>query len=322
MLSSYISDVIIWDTYLSDTTFIDKMYNGNEFGYKVVVLAGQSNCLSQGRGIYDSTVDDINLYPMLKNRVFQFPMTNLNSTTYNVINNSIIQASHPLVAWNPQSNTMNGFIQFCDRITTVLKPREKILLIPCGKGGTGFADGNWMPAGPLYTAMCNATNYVLNMSSLNKLIAFSFLEGENESNSLYGNYLLNFYNNLLADMNQFSSVPFIMGEINGSSSGKIDLNKVLKGFANNTNRFLVSCSGLPTNDSDTTHYNASSQRKIGYLFGDCFGDSFGGAVAVAAAGAGGGWRACARPVIPDPLRRLPPRGPVAASHRRSNAGRC
>jgi len=274
MFNGYLTDFIIWDTYLSDTTFIDKLYNGDEFGYKVVVLAGQSNCLSQGRGVYDPAIDDINLYPMLKNRTFQFPMTNLDAS-YNVINNSIIQANNTLTAWNPQTNTMNGFIQFCDKIITTLKPREKLLLVPSGMGGTGFTGTpNWHPNTPnsLYDGMVNATNYVLNMSSLNKLICFTWLQGEQESSSLYGNYLNYFYNSLKNDMLQFNNVPFIMGEIRPWSEGKAQLNNVLRSFANNTNRFLVRCGDLAFNSDETnpTHYNAESQRIIGSMFGDCY----------------------------------------------------
>lgn len=272
MFNGYLTDFTIWDSYITDLTFIDKLYNETQFGYKVIILAGQSNCLSQGRGVYEASIDNINNYPMLKNRVFQFPMTNLDAN-YNVINNSIIQANNVLSAWGPQVNTMNGFIQFCQKIITVLKPREKILLMPTSRGGTGFTGSpNWDPntANSLYAGMINATNYVLNMSSLNKLICFTWVQGESESNGLYGNYLTYFYNKLTIDMLQFSNVPFIMGEIRPTSEGKAQLNNVLKSFANNTNKFLVECGYLPNNDGDTTHYNNVALRRIGEMFGDTY----------------------------------------------------
>lgn len=272
MFNGYLSDFTIWDSYITDLTFIDKLYNETQFGYKVIVLAGQSNCLSQGRGVYEASIDNINNYPMLKNRVFQFPMTNLDAN-YNVINNSIIQANNVLSAWGAQVNVMNGFIQFCQKIITVLKPREKILLMPTSRGGTGFTSSpNWDPntANSLYAGTINATNYVLNMSSLNKLICFTWQQGESESNGLYGNYLTYFYNRLTTDMLQFSNVPFIMGEIRPTSDGKAQLNNVLKSFANNTNKFLVECGYLPSNDGDTTHYNNVALRRIGEMFGDTY----------------------------------------------------
>ncbi len=271
MFNGYISDFTIWDSYITDLTFIDKLYNENQFGYKVIILAGQSNCLSQGRGVYEASIDDINNYPMLKNRVFQFPMTNLDAN-YAVINSSIIQANNVLSAWGAQLNVMNGFIQFCEKIITVLKPREKILLMPTSRGGTGFTGTpNWDPDGTtLYLGMINATNYVLNMSPLNKLICFTWLQGENESNGLYGNYLTYFYNKLTTDMLQFSNTVFIMGEIRPTSDGKAQLNNVLKSFANNTNKFLVECGYLPSNDGDTTHYNNVALRRIGEMFGDTY----------------------------------------------------
>lgn len=273
----YLASVSVWNKTLTSLE-ISRLFEDN-YGYDVVVLAGQSNMV--GRAALESGVDD-NL-TALQDRVYQFPFDqNVNSS--GVVQTSIVSkvvtlpldfiSNVPGGSSGEQANTTSIWKTFCESIISYIPAKRRILLVPAAKGGIGFEQNNWTArTGAFYTAMVNATNAALSVHPTNKIIAFLWHQGESDAatNFKYGAFLAQFYNCICADISGMSSnVPFLMGEIyENANENNININKVLRSFGvTGTGRYVVSANGLTT--TDDVHFDTASIRAFGTLYGESF----------------------------------------------------
>ena len=281
LCSAYISDLTFWSSQLS-TTEISRLYSMN-YGYDVIALGGQSNMV--GRASIVSGIDDD--LSQFSGRVYQYGFdANVNSSgvvqSYNAT--LVTSATLPLDfisnipggSTGEQAGCSSFWKTFVERIINYIPSRRRILLVPIAKGGTGFTTGDWVPqTGPIYVGARNALVASLssNIHPNNTLKAFLWHQGESDASATntYGAYLKSFYDNICTDVSQMNkTVPFIMGEIySGGVDANNKINTILKNFATQSEgKYLVSCSNLTTIDG--LHFDITSVRAIGTLYGNMF----------------------------------------------------
>jgi len=90
---------------------------------------------------------------------------------------------------------------------------RKIVIIPCGKGSSGFINNFWNPGDTLYEDAVFRTNKVLSQNPNNRLVAILWQQGEADTWNLnYDVNLDNMITNLRNDISgDISNVPFLLG---------------------------------------------------------------------------------------------------------------
>ena len=259
---------------LTDTEI--SLLNTGKYDNHIVILAGQSN--QAGRA--PATGSDLD-YTNLLGRVFEYPMSNINVTTNQIVASGIAAAQHPLFFNNaryyfsgiPASSLWKTF---CEYILNYIPARSRIILLPAAKSGSAIEE--WVSyeaanSGLLYGNMKAAYDNIISNYQNSKLSAFLWLQGESNAGTTatYGYFLNKLYSNLILDFGLSSSVPFIMGEIRPYTDDKKKINYILKSFSDEKNgKYLVECGSFPYYADDLTfsHYSTESYREIGYLMGD------------------------------------------------------
>lgn len=231
--------------------------------FDIIVIMGQSNTLNGFE--LDSTIDKIS------DGVLQ--LGRHGSNNYN-----IIEAKEPLEHWDVRQNK-NGFGLPFAKIykDNLLKKDKKVLLIPCGKGNTGFADGQWNKGNLLYNDAIERIKWILIQYPKSELKAILWQQGERDillKNPNYQSNLDSFVKNLFYDLSGYNSnFVFIAG---GLVPYWVDKNKTLRmsyqetiqnlpkriertGFGNPYEPFIIT---KKENDFDTIHYDAAGQREL------------------------------------------------------------
>jgi hypothetical protein len=250
--------------------------NAGKYDNHIVILGGQSNM----RGSALATGSDLD-YTNLLGRVFEYPMSNIDVTTNQIVYSGIAAAQHPLFFNNARyyisgSPASSLWKTFCEYILNYIPARSRIILLPAAKSGSAIEE--WVSyeaanSGLVYGNMKAAYNDIISNYPNSKLSAFLWLQGESNAGTTatYGYFLNKLYSNLISDFGLSSSVPFIMGEIRPSTDDKKKINYILKSFSDEKNgKYLVECGSFPyyADDLTFTHYSTESLREIGYLMAD------------------------------------------------------
>jgi len=128
----------------------------------------------------------------------------------------IIPALEPLEHHRTVKDHIGFAMTFADIYKhNLLKKNRKILLIPCGKGGTGFASGHWNPGDELYEDAIKRTNYVMEKYPKSELKAILWHQGEKdtrENNKNFREDLDRMITQMRKDIEAADeNTPFIMG---------------------------------------------------------------------------------------------------------------
>jgi hypothetical protein len=229
--------------------------------YDVILVIGQSNTHS-GIG-YDEQLDKT------QRKIKQ--LGRFGDNDY-----QIILAREPLDHFHKYENHIGFALSFAKKYLDIyLQPSREILIIPGGKGSTGFITNHWNPGDTLYEDAVKRTNYVLTTYPNSKLIAILWHQGEADvHNCNYQQNLDTMITNLRKDIiSADESTPFILGGMVPywveQDSLRQKTNKIISetptriintGYADPTIPYIIYKSD---NDSIPIHYDAAGLREMG-----------------------------------------------------------
>jgi hypothetical protein len=170
--------------------------------YDIILVFGQSNTC-YGTGL-DPTID--------------FAVDGINQIgRYGENNHKIIQAIEPLQNSDEfliTSNRIGLALTFAKLYKEhYLASDREIVIIPCGKGSSGFINNFWNPGDSSYEDAILRTNEVLNLNFDNRLVAILWQQGEADTwNINYQQNLDNMITNLRNDIVNYNiKTPFLLG---------------------------------------------------------------------------------------------------------------
>lgn len=150
---------------------------------------------------------------------------------------------------------------------------DDLIIVPCGKGGTGFIDGEWTAGGAAYTGAVGRIQAVIAAHPDAVVEGVLWHQGERDrgANTNYQADLTSLITRLRSDIPALAGKPFIMGEIGRFvSPGAVDVNAIMHTIAGSVaNTAVVSSEGL-TDRGDALHFNAPSYRRLGTRYWDAF----------------------------------------------------
>lgn len=263
----------------------------NNEGFDVFPVFGQSNSIGHGTvntvssGI-DSRLDATN------SRIFVYALPGVASTWFTQY--QPIPAVDPLVHQDVPivANEIGFGMQFA-RNYIQRNPLRRVLLVPCGKGGTGFSSlpDSWASpssptgvAGNLYLNAVDIINQAMATNSNNKLTAFLWHQGEADTTqglaggetsvglnqAQYLEYLSAFISDLRSTITgATSTTPFINGGMSipwvDVSNVKVPVQKAISQLSSSVPYTYTSSSEGLGGDvlQGSVHFNAWSLRKLG-----------------------------------------------------------
>lgn len=261
-----------------------KIRNDN-YGSSVIVIAGQSNAV----GYCDlvSGIDDV--YTGLQGRVFQYNTTTNTPDPGTVVATTVSAATNPLNMPVVRTGSTGFWKSFCEDMLKYsnLPFRRKILLVPCANPGQNIAFFKSGAQGG--ETIKNATNSALNLSTLNRLTAFLWHQGENDIQEQNLNYKADFLAviaNFQSTITGFTStLPKITGEVSAlyydtflSADGLTHMKTFHRQKMQEICTADASYRYVRTNDLtyyDGSHFDAPAQRVIGSRYFDAMIDVLG-----------------------------------------------
>jgi hypothetical protein len=232
--------------------------------FDVILLIGQSNTCS-GRG-FDPKLDTTN------SLVFQLGR-------YEENNLKIIPAKEPLSNLSLDSAKIGFATTFSNLYIRngYLKSGRKLLLIPCGKGGTGFISHEWNRGDTLYKDAVRRAKGVLALNTRNKLVCILWHQGEQDvAWRPYQKTLDGFINSIRNDIVGNINVPFILGGMvpywTEKSEWRIKQQSIISntplrdkftGYADPNLPFLIK---KVDDEVDMVHYDAIGLRILGVRY--------------------------------------------------------
>lgn len=162
-------------------------------------------------------------------------------------------------------------VSFAELFTSAF-PRDNLLFIPCGKGGSGFSNSEWTAGGAAYTAAVARIQAALAANPNAIVEGVLWHQGEADRNfAAYPTQLASLINRLRTDVPQLAGKPFVLGEIGRFvSGGSVDVNAVINAIPGTiANTAVVSSLGM-TDRGDALHFDSSSYRTMGARYWDRF----------------------------------------------------
>jgi len=158
--------------------------------------------------------------------------------------------------------------------------RNRLLIVPCGYGGTGFIDNRWNEGDDLYEDAVSKVNYLLKSLPGSNLKVILWHQGEDDvDNPGYKDMLDSFINDFRQDLNN-PEVPFILGGMVpywvNIDSTRINQQEII---ANTPERIFKTGYADPSvpyiiekedNEFDMIHYDAKGQRELGRRYFDAY----------------------------------------------------
>lgn len=231
--------------------------------YSIILIVGQSNTHS-GIGLdskLDTTEDGIS-------QLGRFGTDNM----------QIISASEPLHHHTKDDNKIGFGLTFAKLLKEFSDHHSRILIIPCGYGGTGFRDDHWNEGDYLYVDAVNRVKTVIENNPESVLTSILWHQGESDVGSpSYETDLDNFIINIRNDLNA-ANVPFIVGGMVpfwvDQTVERIQQQHLIMTVANRHNYIGYANPELPfriekqDNFFDVIHYDAEGQRELGKRYFD------------------------------------------------------
>ena len=162
-----------------------KIINSNKENYDIILVAGQSNAESCGKGapIIPWTPQE-NIH-MLKNEFVPEFLKDENGFFYVKIDaekDAHIEIAQERKGETPDKDCGVFALQFAERYAkNYLKAGRKVLIVHTAVGGTGFARKDWGVGDVIYNRMMDMADSALNMGGDNKFVAFLWHQGEHDA---------------------------------------------------------------------------------------------------------------------------------------------
>ncbi len=191
-------------------------------------------------------------------------------------NNCIIQAAEPL----DHHTKSEGRIGFALTFAKLLKQQNQhdILIVPCGFGGTGFADNRWNKGNDLYEDAVDRINTVKEKYPDGEMTAILWHQGETDvflGNQNYQNDMDTFISNLRNDLGD-DSIPFILGGMVPywveQAADRQQQQQLIKETTDRLGAIGYADPTVPTviektdNTFDEIHFDAAGQRELGQRY--------------------------------------------------------
>lgn len=169
----------------------------NPEGYDIILVMGQSNT-HYGFGI-DPVLDAT--HPLIQ-QLGRFDTNNY----------KIIPAKEPLDHHTKKNNRIGFALTFAKFYANeYLEDGRQILIIPCGKSGSGFHNNKWNKGDPFYNDAVARTLFVLTNYPNSKLSVILWHQGEDDVNNMgFQEKLDDFIFEIRNDLDA-QNIPFILG---------------------------------------------------------------------------------------------------------------
>jgi hypothetical protein len=179
----------------------DDVYNIDDVGTHVIILAGQSNMV--GRAKISVVGSD---YPL---GVLQIAR---NGRFSGASDNDLVQAVSPLDHHDAVAGSVGLSLTFVKHYKLMF-PSCSLVLVPCAKGGSGFSQNNWNKGDFYYKDLVERVNLLFTNNPTFKLKGFLWHQGENDENNLnYEDNLDSMFQDLKKDISVFDdTIPLILG---------------------------------------------------------------------------------------------------------------
>lgn len=192
--------------------------------------------------------------------------------TFQSTTGAVIAPTLPLSHLETRAAGDAGFdVAFAELFTSAF-PLDDLIYVPCGKGSSGFSNGEWIAGGPAYTATVTRMQAVIaaNPGAVVEGVLWN-QGGADTGNTNYQADLTSLINRLRADVPQLAGKPFIMGERAPSApAGTVNVNAIMATVAAAmTDVAVVSAAGLVT-ERDLLHFSSESYRALGARYWDQF----------------------------------------------------
>ncbi len=188
----------------------------------------------------------------------------------------VLKAVEPLENWDPRNDRIGFGLAFAKLYkNALLAPGRKILLIPCGKGSSGFNNAMWNTGNVLYQDAVARARWVIENFPGSELKAILWQQGEQDvGNPDYQLQLDNMIVNLRMEIagNNSTQLPFIAGGMVPywvtKMKSRQEQEAIIEhlpdrlpavGFANPLQPFIIK---KPDDNFDTIHYDANGQREL------------------------------------------------------------
>ncbi len=228
----------------------------------IFVIMGQSN--TENGYLIDSSIDKISQGVLQLGRAGND-------------NFQLMPATDPLQHWDPRKDR-NGFGLAFAKIyqDSCIESGRKVLLIPCGKGNTGFMDNQWNKGDVCYQDAVQRIKYVLDNFRGAKLKGILWQQGERDLlllNTDYASSLNKFTNDILDEFKMYNldycliaggMVPYWVA----LNQNRIAAQKTIQNLSLNHTRTAFANPYLPfvidkkDNNFDTIHYDSKGQREL------------------------------------------------------------
>ena len=231
---------------------------------QIILLVGQSNT-HYGLGL---------------NEVIDAPVNGIYQLGRFDNNRCIVQACEPLDNHTKAENRIGFAFTFTKLLHEHLPDSIDLIIVPCGYGGTGFADNRWNKSDDLYEDAVNRVNSLMDDYPSATVSAILWHQGETDvilGNQNYASDLDNFIDNLRADIGN-DTVPFILGGMVpywvNQAADRQALQQILKDSPTRVNNVGYADPEVPfvivksDNAFDEIHYDASGLRELGERYFD------------------------------------------------------
>ena len=191
---------------------------------------------------------------------------------YQSTTGALVAPTRPLAHLTTRASGDAGFdVAFAEFFTSAF-PKDDLIFVPCGKGGSGFSNGEWTAGGASYTATVSRMQAVIaaNPGAVVEGVLWN-QGGADTNNTNYQTQLSSLIDRLRADIPQLAGKPFIMGHRAPSApGGSVDVNSVMNTVAAaKTNVAVVTADGL-VSENDLLHFSSESYRALGMRYWKAF----------------------------------------------------
>lgn len=223
-------------------------------------------------------------------RMFRTVCTNLDTFTFAAPTLEVLPHAHaprmfqsttgalvaPTFPLNHQSNAGSGTagfeIGFAENFQAAF-PLDDLIIVPVGKGASGFVDGEWIVGGPAYSEAITRIRAVrdANPGAVMEGVLWHQGEADRGGNPSYQSQMNALAGRFRSSIPELNGKPFIFGEIGRFVTGDtIGVNTILaNAVAATANSALVSSEGL-TDRGDALHFNSPSYRALGARYWNAF----------------------------------------------------
>lgn len=191
---------------------------------------------------------------------------------YQSTTGALVAPTRPLAHLNTRAAGDAGFdVAFAEFFTSAF-PKDDLIFVPCGKGGSGFSNGEWIAGGASYTATVSRMQAVIaaNPGAVVEAVLWN-QGGADTNNTSYQTQLASLIDRLRADIPQLAGKPFIMGHRAPSApGGSVDVNAVMDAVAAAKAKVAVVTADGLVSENDLLHFASESYRALGMRYWKAF----------------------------------------------------